>query len=255
MDLLLFHLQNKMLHIKQLCKYIFRVIDSAFIISCYSLFFSIEFKLHNYILTKFFYLFFKTRINKLHCIVWQRLFDTHVLTTDNKKGEWTNTTAHLNLWTKSNLKYYFNTAPGDFQDKQGWGDVNYVIDCINLREHWLAIAADMRKYKIYVFDSMPNYVEKKLVDEALEIPARCIPSLVIVIGMNLHSKRFKYSSWPVVRSNTTLQKGRSGDCGIFCSKFIECLVTNADHDCLTVENMKLLKQQYVPELWTNKYFW
>ncbi|KAA0058359.1 Ulp1-like peptidase [Cucumis melo var. makuwa] len=96
---------------------------------------------------------------------------------DNKKVEWTDTTTHLNLWTEEDLEYYFNTTLGDFQDKQGWEDVNYVIGCINIREHWLAIATDMKKCKIYVFDSMPNYVEKKLVDEALETPARCIPSL------------------------------------------------------------------------------
>ncbi|KAA0043530.1 Ulp1-like peptidase [Cucumis melo var. makuwa] len=48
------------------------------------------------------------------------------------------------------------------EDEQGWGDVNYVISCINIKEHWLAIAADMRKCKIYVFDSMPNYVEQLL---------------------------------------------------------------------------------------------
>ncbi|KAA0065953.1 Ulp1-like peptidase [Cucumis melo var. makuwa] len=156
---------------------------------------------------------------------------------------------------KEDLEYYFNIAVGDFQDKLGWGDVNYLIGCINIREHWLAIAADVRKCKIYVFDSMPNYVEKKLVDQGLEMPVRCIPSLAIAIGMNLHSKGFKYSPWPIVRSNTTLQKERSLDCGIFCSKFIECLVINADHDCLTVENMKLFRQQYVLELWANKYFW
>ncbi|KAA0065299.1 Ulp1-like peptidase [Cucumis melo var. makuwa] len=123
---------------------------------------------------------------------------------NNKKVEWTDTTAHLELWTESDLEYYFNTALGDFQDKEGWGDDNYVIGCINIKEHWLAVAADMRKCKIYVFDSMPKYVETKLVNEALEMPARCIPSLAIAIEMNVHSKRFKYSPWPVVRSNTTL---------------------------------------------------
>ncbi|KAL0560647.1 hypothetical protein IC582_001056 [Cucumis melo] len=203
MDLLLFHLQKKMLHMKQLCK---------------------------------------TGINKQHYIVWQRLFDTHVLTADNKKVEWTDTTTQLNLWTKSDLEYYFNTALSDFQDKEGWRDVNYMIGWINIKECWLAVAVDMLKCKIYVFDSMPKYVEKKLVDEALEMPARCILSLAIAIGMNLHSKRFKYNPWPVVKSNTTLQKGRSLDCGIFCAKFIECLVINVDHDCLTVENMKLFRQ-------------
>ncbi|KAA0040338.1 Ulp1-like peptidase [Cucumis melo var. makuwa] len=60
------------------------------------------------------------------------------------------TTTHLNLWTEEDLEYYFNTAVGDFQDKPGWGDVNYVIGCINIREHWLAVAANMRTCKIYV---------------------------------------------------------------------------------------------------------
>ncbi|KAA0047791.1 Ulp1-like peptidase [Cucumis melo var. makuwa] len=54
---------------------------------------------------------------------------------DNHKAEWTNTTAHLNLWTEEDLEYYFNTAVGDFQDKPGWGDVNYMIGCINIKEY------------------------------------------------------------------------------------------------------------------------
>ncbi|TYK24221.1 Ulp1-like peptidase [Cucumis melo var. makuwa] len=91
-----------------------------------------------------------------------------------------------------------DTSIGDFQEKPGWGDVNYVIGCINIKEQWLAVAADMRKCKIYVFDSMPNYVDKKLVDQALEMPARCITSLAIAIGVDLHSKRFKYGPWLVL---------------------------------------------------------
>ncbi|KAL0558986.1 hypothetical protein IC582_003575 [Cucumis melo] len=161
MDLLLSHLHNKMLHLRQLCKRTFRILDSAFIVSCYSLiFFCIEIKLHHYILTKFFYLFFKTRINKPDCIFWNHIFDTHLVTPDNKKAEWTDPTTHLNIWTEKDLEYYFNTAVGDYEQIPGWGDVNYVIGCINIKEHWLAIAVDMRKCKIYVFDSMPNYVEE-----------------------------------------------------------------------------------------------
>ncbi|TYK21613.1 Ulp1-like peptidase [Cucumis melo var. makuwa] len=140
-----------------------------------------------------------TGINKPHCIVWQRHFDTHLLTADNKKAYWKDTTAHLNVWTEEDLEYYFNTVVGDFKEKPGWGDVNYVIGCIKIKEHWLAVAANMRKCKIYVFDSMPNYVDKKLVDQAFEMPPQCIASLAITIGVDLHSKRFKYGPWPVLR--------------------------------------------------------
>ncbi|TYK31658.1 Ulp1-like peptidase [Cucumis melo var. makuwa] len=101
---------------------------------------------------------------------------------------------------RKGLEYYFNTAVGDFQEKPEWGDVNYVIGYINIKEHWLAVAADMRKCKIYVFNSMPNYADKKIVDQALEMSARCIASLTIAIGVDLHSKRFKYGPWPVLRS-------------------------------------------------------
>ncbi|KAA0039030.1 Ulp1-like peptidase [Cucumis melo var. makuwa] len=90
------------------------------------------------------------------------------------------------------------------RQKPEWGDVNYVIGYINIKEHGLAVAIDMRKCKIYMFDSMPNYVEKKLVDQALEMPTRCITSLAIAIEVDLHSKRFKYGPWPVLGSTTTL---------------------------------------------------
>ncbi|KAL0543899.1 hypothetical protein IC582_019004 [Cucumis melo] len=193
-------------------------------------------------------------INKPDCIVWNHIFDTHLVTPDNTKAEWTDPTAHLSIWTEKDVEYYFNTAVSDYNDIPGWGDVNYVITCINIKEHWLAIAADMRKCRIYVFDSMPNYVEQKLVDEALQMPARCIPSLAIAIGVNLHSDHFTYGPWPIHRSKATLQKGRSLDCGIFCAKFVECLVTASDLGCLTVPNTKLFRQQYVLELWANKYF-
>ncbi|KAL0546973.1 hypothetical protein IC582_016892 [Cucumis melo] len=226
LDLLLSHLQKKMLHLKQLCKRSFRILHSSFI----------------------------NGINKPDCIFWNHIFDTHLVTPDNNKAEWTDPIAHLTKWTEKDVEYYFNTTVGDYEQIPGWGDVNYVISCINIKEH-LAIAADMRKCKIYVFDSMPNYVEQKLVDEALQMPARCIVSLAIAIGVNLHSDHFTYGPWPIRRSKATLQKGRSLDCGIFCSKFVECLVTDSDLGCLTVPNMKLFRQQYVLELWANKYFW
>ncbi|TYK01090.1 Ulp1-like peptidase [Cucumis melo var. makuwa] len=105
---------------------------------------------------------------------------------DNKKVDWKNTTTHLNLWAEKDLEYFFNTTIGDFQKKPRWGDVNYVIGCINIKEHWLVVAADMKKCKIYVFDLMANYVDKKLVDQALEMPAQCIASLAI--GVDFHSK-------------------------------------------------------------------
>ncbi|KAL0551374.1 hypothetical protein IC582_010460 [Cucumis melo] len=184
----------------------------------------------------------KLGINKPDCIVWNHIFDTHLVTPDNTKAKWTDPTAHLSLWTEKDVEYYFNTAVGDYNDIPEWGDVNYVITCINIKEHWLAIAADMRKCRIYVFDSMPNYVEQKLVDEALQMPARCIPSLAIAIGVNLHSDHFTYGPWPIHRSKATLQKGHSLDCGIFCAKFVECLVTASDLGCLTVPNMKLFRQ-------------
>ncbi|KAL0545071.1 hypothetical protein IC582_020211 [Cucumis melo] len=105
------HLQNKMLHLKHLCKRSFRILHSSFLLG----------------------------INKPDCIVWNHIFDTHLVTPDNKKAEWTEPTAHLTIWTEKDVEYYFNTAVGDYDQIPGWGDVNYVISCINIKEHWLAI--------------------------------------------------------------------------------------------------------------------
>ncbi|TYK14972.1 Ulp1-like peptidase [Cucumis melo var. makuwa] len=99
----------------------------------------------------------------------------HVVTADNMEVEWTDMIRHLALWTNPDLDYYFNAPVGDFQDKEGWGDAKYLVGCINIKEHSLVVAADMRKCKIYVFDSMPTYVEQRLVDAALEMHVRCIP--------------------------------------------------------------------------------
>ena len=119
----------------------------------------------------------------------------------------------------------------------------------------MALAVDLKKCKSYVFDQMPNYIEQKLVDEAVAIYARCITSLAISIGIPVQRKSFKYDPWLVIKLNTTLQKSGSLDCRIFCAKFVECLVTNADHDCLNMDNMKLFRQQYVVEFWANKFYW
>ncbi|KAL0558985.1 hypothetical protein IC582_003574 [Cucumis melo] len=58
-----------------------------------------------------------TGINKPDCIVWQHIFDTHLVTPENKKAEWTDTTTHLNIWAEKDLEYYFNTAVDDFEQK------------------------------------------------------------------------------------------------------------------------------------------
>ncbi|KAA0047235.1 Ulp1-like peptidase [Cucumis melo var. makuwa] len=87
---------------------------------------------------------------------------------------------------------------GAIEDKVGWLNVNYVIGCINIKEHWMTLAADLKKCKIYVFDSMPNYIEQRLVDEAVAIPARCIPSLANAIGIPVQRKCVKYGPWLVI---------------------------------------------------------
>ncbi|KAA0032989.1 Ulp1-like peptidase [Cucumis melo var. makuwa] len=82
-----------------------------------------------------------------------------------------------------------------------------MIGFINIREHRMAIAANMKKCKIFVFDSMPNYVEKTLVDEVLAILARCIHSLELAIGLHIIVPNFKFDPWTIVRSKETLQEG------------------------------------------------
>ena len=57
------------------------------------------------------------------------------------------------------MESYFNTAVGDFEQKQGWGDVNYVIGCINVKEHWLAIAITHQKILKFIFIILSVVIE------------------------------------------------------------------------------------------------
>ena len=104
---------------------------------------------------------FKFSINKEPTIN-QRLFEDCVLTPDNKEVKRTNTTARIALWSENDLDYYFNSDIGEIPDKVGWAGANYVIGCINIKEHWMAIAADMKKYKIYMSMFNKNLLMKLL---------------------------------------------------------------------------------------------
>ena len=81
-----------------------------------------------------------------------------------------------------------------------------------------------------------------------------IPSVMIVVGLDISSTQFNYGLWPVNMSEKVLKYGKSLDYAILCAKFIECLICNSPKDCLNQKNMKLFSQQYVAELWMNKYF-
>ncbi|KAL0539652.1 hypothetical protein IC582_023868 [Cucumis melo] len=154
---------------------------------------------------------------------------------NGNKIVWRNQTAYMVIWAEESLNYYFAYAFGKIQYKRGWGGLDHVIGLLNLREHWMVIAADMKKCKILVFDSMPNYIKQNIVDEALELVARWIPSLSRAIGLDLTIPNFKSGPWPVIRSKEALQHEKSLDCEIFCAKFIECFVINANASCLHVK--------------------
>ena len=54
---------------------------------------------------------------------------------EKEEVEWSNQTAHMAISTRPYLFYYFDSALGLIEDKVGWADVDYVICCINIKEH------------------------------------------------------------------------------------------------------------------------
>lgn len=71
--------------------------------------------------------------------------------------------------------------------------------------------------------------------------ARGIPSLCIVTC--LVSTRSHFKNWPcrVKRSKKILQSGKSLDCAIFCTKFVECATVDGPISCLDQKHMKLCR--------------
>jgi len=173
---------------------------------------------------------------------------------DGTVEPWTNKVAHSGFWAMHLTFMEFAHGLNE-EYKPAWSEVDYVFGPININEHWLMAAIDLRESTIFVFDSMPDYIRADVVNPRLQLLSGAIPSILIAAGFDTNIPNFKYRPWDVKRSKTTLQWGKSLDCGIFSCKFLEYLVTNTNRDSLNLNNMPVFRKQYVAELWADKFLW
>ena len=173
---------------------------------------------------------------------------------DETVESWTNKVAHAGVWA---MQLTFLEFAHDLNEdyKPAWSEVDFVFGPININEHWLMAAIDLWKSTIFVFNSMLDYIRADIVNPRLQLLSGAIPSILIAGGFDTNLPNFKYRPWEVKRSRTTLQWGKSLDCGIFSCKFLEYLVTNINRDSLNLNNMHVFRKQYVAELWANKFLW
>ena len=46
----------------------------------------------------------------------------------------------------------------------GWADVDFVYSSVNTGEHWVVVALDMNRGRVFMFDSLPSITSKKKLD-------------------------------------------------------------------------------------------
>lgn len=81
--------------------------------------------------------------------------------------------------------YFLDYAFGEHEDyRPTWSKVDLRFGLINLKEHKLMAAIDLHSCIIYIFDSMSNYICEDIVSDSLQLVARSIPSILIVIGFD-----------------------------------------------------------------------
>ncbi|ESQ50207.1 hypothetical protein EUTSA_v10002223mg [Eutrema salsugineum] len=124
--------------------------------------------------------------------------------------------------------YYTGELPIYCQTKKTWAyDVDYLYSMLHIREdHWVAIWVSFVKKHITVWDShaATKHASDEQIAEAVEPLAVMIPYLLQTCAPEDDKWRFPCTPFTHSRVPGTEipQNIQSGDCGVYCLKYIEC---------------------------------
>ncbi|XP_024014453.1 uncharacterized protein LOC112088410 [Eutrema salsugineum] len=124
--------------------------------------------------------------------------------------------------------YYTGELPIYCQTKKTWAyDVNYLYSMLHIREdHLVAIHVSFVSRHITIWDShaRTKYASDEQIAEAVEPLAVMIPYLLQTCASDDDKWRFPYTPFTHSRVPGTEipQNIQSGDCGVYCLKYIEC---------------------------------
>ncbi|CAN6829632.1 unnamed protein product [Brassica oleracea] len=120
--------------------------------------------------------------------------------------------------------YYAGTIPSFCQSNKVWGtDIDDVYAPMNYADtHWIAMWILIPKRHIVVWDSICSSISPEELDVVMEIFLYMVPYLLVECASS-EEQRAQYSLEPFTYERlTNIPQARSGDCGVYALKYIEC---------------------------------
>ncbi|XP_024011129.1 uncharacterized protein LOC18016059 [Eutrema salsugineum] len=160
-------------------------------------------------------------LNSMFATVWRRDYKDFKNSEPNAHGSG-------KLLPPGAYSYYTGELPIYCQPKKTWAyDVDYLYFMLHIREdHWVVIWVSFVSRHITIWDShaRTKYAYDEQIAEAVEPLAVMIPYLLQTCAPDDDKWKFPYTPFTHSRVPGTEipQNIQSGDCGVYCLKYIEC---------------------------------
>ncbi|ESQ51390.1 hypothetical protein EUTSA_v10017920mg [Eutrema salsugineum] len=159
-------------------------------------------------------------LNSMFGTVWRRDYNDFKNSEPNDDGSG-------KLLPPGAYSYYTGKLPIYCQTKKTWAyEVDHLYSMLHIMgDHWVAIWISFVTRHITIWDSHAGtkYASDAQIDEAVEPLTVMIPYLLQSYAPAEDKWRFPYT--PFIHSRvpgTEIQNIQSGDCGVYCLKYIEC---------------------------------
>ncbi|ESQ28555.1 hypothetical protein EUTSA_v10019524mg [Eutrema salsugineum] len=188
-------------------------------------------------------------LNSMFATVWRRDYEAFKQSEPNADGSG-------KLLPPGAYSYYTGQLPIYCQTKKTWTyDVDYLYSMLHIREdHWVAIWVSFVTKHITVWDShkATKHASDEQIVEAVEPLAVMIPYLLQTCAPDDDKWRFPYT--PLTHSRVPgteiPQNIQSGDCGVYCLKYIECHALDLPFPLeLCDKNMRKIREKMAAELY------
>ncbi|XP_038902498.1 uncharacterized protein LOC120089158 [Benincasa hispida] len=95
-------------------------------------------------------------------------------------------------WVDETLPDY---VMGKFDVK--WLDVDFIYTTTNIDQHWMLVAFDLNRGRLFVFDSLPSMTSKKKLESFLESLTYTLPSLLHYCDLKCSKPDIETSQWKI----------------------------------------------------------
>ncbi|KAF2540487.1 hypothetical protein F2Q68_00031871 [Brassica cretica] len=145
---------------------------------------------------------------------------------------------------------------GEFKSSEpGINDVDDIYAPVNYKnEHWIAIWVLIPKKHITIWDSIHSHIKHAQLAELIEPFTTMIPYLLVELAPT-DEERVKYTLEPFTyeRVKAGVPVARSGDCGVYTLKYIEChaLGMSSFPPVFSDKNVKTIREKMVTKMFAH----